>query len=153
VHAKLANYLFILLFFYSLNVSALESRIISNENVIFSSETLNHLSGAVTRNEWRSSKDGGVIQLEIKNAKSGQILIEKTKIIYQQKMGWRIEDINENVKLKINPKSINSQKPIKLSIKNQIWAITLTNEKIPIPIEGIATETEPRVDIFMKLIN
>jgi hypothetical protein len=151
VLAKPSNFLFCLFIFYSLNSSALELKS-STEPVIFSSETLYHPAGPTTRNEWRSIKDGGVIQLEIKNAKSGQILIEKTKIIYQQKMGWRIEDINENVKLKINPKSINSQKPIKLSINNQIWAITLTNEKIPIPVQGIATETEPRVDIFMSLV-
>ena len=81
------------------------------------------------------------------------MLVEKLKLVYQNKVGWRIEDIDGNVKLKINPKSINSQKPIKLSINNQIWAIALTNEEIPIPIQGIATETEPRVDIFMKLIN
>ena len=81
------------------------------------------------------------------------MLVEKLKLVYQNIVGWRIEDINGNVKLKINPKSINSQKPITLSINNHIWAITLTNEEIPIPIQGIATETEPRVDIFMKLIN
>jgi hypothetical protein len=153
VHAKLANYLFILLFFYSLNVSALESRIISNENVIFSSETFNHLSGAVTRNEWRSSNDGRIIQLEIKNAKSSQMLVEMLKLVYQNRVGWRIEDINGKVQLIINPKLINSENPIKLNINNQIWAITLSNEQLPIAIKGIATETESRVDIFMKLIN
>ncbi len=153
MHAKLANYLFILLFFYSLNVSALESRIISNENVIFSSETFNHLSGAVTRNEWRSSNDGRIIQLEIKNAKSSQMLVEMLKLVYQNRVGWRIEDINGKVQLIINPKLINSENPIKLNINNQIWAITLSNEQLPIAIKGIATETESRVDIFMKLIN
>ena len=152
MHAKLANYLFILLFFYSLNVSALESRIISNENVIFSSETFNHLSGAVTRNEWRSSNDGRIIQLEIKNAKSSQILVENLKLVYQNKVGWRIEDINGKVQLTINPKLINSENPIKLNINNQIWAITLSNEQLPMAIKGIATETDSRVDIFMKLI-
>lgn|GEM_PF-4071189 len=152
MHAKSVNHLFILFFFLSLNAGALESRLISNENVIFSSETFNHLSGAVTRNEWRSGSDGKIIQLEIKNAKSSQMLVENLKLVYQNKVGWRIEDIHENVKLKINSKSINSQKSIKLSINNQTWAITLTNEEIPRPIQGIATEAEPRVDIFMSLI-
>jgi hypothetical protein len=131
---------------------ASELKLNSTENIIFSSETINHISGAVTRNEWRSRDDGKLIQLEIKNAKSGQILVEKTKIIYQQKVGWRIEDINGNLKLKINPKSINSENPIKLSINNQMWAITLSNEQLPIAIKGIATETEPRIDVFMKLM-
>jgi hypothetical protein len=135
-----------------LNSSALELRN-STENIIFSSETLYHPAGPAIRNEWRSSIEGRVIQLEIKNAKSSQMLIEKLKLVYQNKVGWRIEDINENVKLKINPKSINSQKPINLSVNNQIWEINLKNEVIPIPIQGIATESEPRVDIFMKLIN
>ena len=144
--------LFPFFIFYTLNSSALELRN-SIESVIFSSETLYHPAGPAIRNEWRSSSDGRIIQLEIKNAKSSQMLVEKLKLVYQNIVGWRIEDINGNVKLKINPKSINSQKPITLSINNHIWAITLTNEEIPIPIQGIATETEPRVDIFMKLIN
>ena len=80
------------------------------------------------------------------------MLVEKLKLVYQNKVGWRIEDINGAVKLNINPNSINSQKSIKLSINNQTWAITLTNEEIPISIQGIATESEPRVDIFMKLM-
>ena len=134
-----------------MNSSALELKS-STEPVIFSSETLYHPAGPTTRNEWRSSNDGRIIQLEIKNAKSSQMLVEKLKLVYQNKVGWRIEDIDGNVKLKVNPKSINSQKPIKLTINNQIWAITLTNEEIPMPIQGIATETEPRVDILMSLV-
>ncbi len=152
VLAKPSNFFFCLFIFYSLNSSALELKN-SPEHVIFSSVTLHHPAGPATRNEWRSSNNGRIIQLEIKNAKSSQMLVEKLKLVYQNKVGWRIEDIDGNVKLKINPKSINSQKPIKLSINNQIWAIALTNEEIPIPIQGIATESEPRVDIFMKLIN
>jgi hypothetical protein len=72
--------------------------------------------------------------------------VRQTTIVYA---GLRLV----NVKLKINPKSINSQKPINLSVNNQIWEINLKNEVIPIPIQGIATESEPRVDIFMKLLN
>ena len=139
--------IFLFLFLYSLNSSALESRSNLNENVLFSSETLYHPAGPATRNEWRSSSDGRIIQLEIKKAKSGQFLLEKLKLVYQNKVGWRIEDINGNVKLKINPTSINSKKSLNLKINNQIWAITLSNEEIPISIQGIATETEPRVDI------
>lgn len=150
--AKPSNFLLFLFIFYSLNSSALELRN-STENIIFSSESLYHPSGVATRNEWRSSSDGRIIQLEIKNAKSSQMLVEKLKLIYQNNVGWRIEDIDGNVKLKINPKSINSQKPINLSVNNQIWEINLKNEVIPIPIQGIATESEPRVDIFMKLLN
>lgn len=149
---KPVTFLLTLFLLHPLNSSALELRN-STENVIFSSEMLYHPAGPSIRNEWRSSSEGTIIQLEIKNAKSSQILVEKLKLVYQNKVGWRIEDIDGNVKLKINPKSINSQKPIKLSINNQIWAIALTNEEIPIPIQGIATESEPRVDIFMKLIN
>ena len=143
---------FLIYIFYSLNPSALESRLIASDNVIFSSETLHHISGAATRNEWRSSSDGRIIQVEIKKAKSGQILLEKLKLVYQNKVGWRIEDINGNVKLKINSTSINSENPLNLKINDQMWAITLSNEEIPKAIQGLATETEPRVDIFIKLV-
>ena len=144
--------IFLFLIFYSLNSSALESRLNSNENIIFSSETLYHPAGPATRNEWHLRSDGRIIQLEIKKAKSGQFLLEKLKLVHQNKVGWRIEDINGNVKLKINPTSINSQKPLDLSINNQLWAITISKEEILLAIKGIATEAEPTVDIFMKLI-
>jgi hypothetical protein len=140
------------LVFYCQNAPASTANPTSGEGIVFTSETLYHPAGPATRNEWRTSKDGRIVQLEIKNAKSGQILVESTRIIYQQKMGWRIEDIAENIKLKINPELINSQKPIKLNINNQMWEITLSNENTPIAIKGIATEAEPRVDIFMTLI-
>lgn len=148
--AKLFSRFFLLLLLYPLVSSALEPRN-STEN-IFSSEILYYPSGPVTRNEWRSNVDGKIIQLEIKNAKSGQILVEKLKLIYQNKAGWRIENLDGSVKLKINPKSINSGKPINLKINTQVWAVTLSNEEIPKVIPGISTETEPRVDIFLKLL-
>ncbi len=149
---KPATALLTLFFLYSLNSSALELRN-STENVIFSSEILYHPAGPAIRNEWRSSGDGRVIQLEIKNAKSSQMLVENLKLVYQNKVGWRIEDINGNVKLKINPTLVNSEKPLDIKIKNNIWVITLKNEAMHIIQHGIATETEPRIDIFMKLIN
>ena len=142
--------IFLFFIFYSLNSSTTESRLNLNENVIFSTETLYHPAGPTTRNEWRSSSDGGIIQLEIKKARSGQMLLRKLKLVYQHKVGWRIEDIDGNVKLKINPTSINSKKSLNLKINNQIWAITLSNEEIPISIQGIAAETEPIVDIKLK---
>jgi hypothetical protein len=152
VLGKPATALLTLFFLYSLNSSALELRN-STENVIFSSEILYHPAGPAIRNEWRSSGDGRVIQLEIKNAKSSQMLVENLKLVYQNKVGWRIEDINGNVKLKINPTLVNSEKPLDIKIKNNIWVITLKNEAMHIIQHGIATETEPRIDIFMKLIN
>ena len=150
--AKPSNFLFCLFIFYSLNSSALELKN-STEPVVFSSETLYHPAGPAIRNEWRSSNDGRIIQLEIKNAKSSQMLVEMLKLVYQNRVGWRIEDINGKVQLIINPKLINSENPIKLNINNQIWSITLSNEQLPMAIKGIATETESRVDIFIKLIN
>ena len=149
---KPVTFLLTLFLLHPLNSSALELRN-STENVIFSSEMLYHPAGPSIRNEWRSSSEGTIIQLEIKNAKSSQILVENLKLVYQNKVGWRIEDINGKVQLTINPKLINSENPIKLNINNQIWAITLSNEQLPMAIKGIATESEPRVDIFMKLIN
>ena len=149
---KPATALLTLFFLHPLNALALELRN-STENVIFSSETLHHPAGPAIRNEWHSSGDGRIIQLEIKNAKSSQILVEKLKLIYQNYVGWRIEDLNGDTKLKIDFKAINGDKPLFLKINNQPWAITLSNEKIPVPILGMATETEPMVDIFLKLIN
>lgn len=148
---KPATALLTLFFLYSLNSPALELRNLT-ENVIFSSEILYYPAGPAIRNEWRSSSDGRIIRLEIKNAKSSQMLVENLKLIYQNKVGWRIEDINGNVMLKINPTLINSKKPLNLKINNQTWTITLSNEEMPIAIQGIATETEPRVDIFIKLV-
>lgn len=148
--AKLFSFLFLLLLLYPLDSLALESRI-PTEN-IFSSEIIYYPSGPATRNEWRSSSDGKIIQLEIKKAKSGQILIEKLKLKYQNKVGWRIENLDGSFKLKINPKSINSGKPINLKINTQVWAITLSNEEMSKVIPGIAAEAELRIDIFMKLI-
>ena len=138
--------------FYSLNSWALEPRSIASDNIIFNSEILYHPAGPSIKSEWRSNNDGGIIQVEIKKAKSGQILLEKLKLVYQNKVGWRIEDINGNVKLKINSTSINSENPLNLKINDQMWAITLSNEEIPKAIQGLATETEPRVDIFIKLV-
>jgi hypothetical protein len=134
-----------------LNSSALGLRN-STENIIVSSETIYHPAGPATRNEWRSSIDGRIIQLEVKNAKSSQMLVEKLKLVYQPKVGWRIEDINGNVKLKINPALINGEKPLDIKINNNIWQITIKNEVMPIVRYGIATEAEPTVDIFMKLM-
>ena len=148
---KPATALLTLFFLHPLNSLALELRN-SSEYTIFSSETLHHPAGPAIRNEWRSSSDGRIIQLEIKNAKSSQILVEKLKLVYQNKVGWRIEDINGNVKLKINPTLINSEKLLDIKINNNIWVITLKNEVMPIVRHGIATETEPTVDIFMKLM-
>lgn len=150
--SKSATFLLTLFLLHPLNSSALELRN-STENVIFSSETLYHPAGPATRNEWRSNSDGRIIQLEIKNAKSSQMLVEKLKLVYQNKVGWRIEDINGNVKLKINLSLINNEKPLDLKINNKIWVITLKNEVLPIIRYGIATEAEPSVDIFMKLLN
>lgn len=149
---KSATFLLTLFLLHPLNSSALELRNLT-ENVIFSSETLYHPAGPATRNEWRSGGDGRIIQLEIKNAKSSQMLVEKLKLVYQNKVGWRIEDINGNVKLKINLTLIDNEKPLDLKINNKIWVITLKNEVLPIIRHGIATEAEPSVDIFMKLLN
>ncbi len=148
--AKLSNFLPLLFFLYPLTSSALESR--NSTEKIFSSEILYYPSGPATRNEWRSIGDGKIIQLEIKKARSGEILIEKLKLVYQNKVGWRIEDLNGDTKLKIDSKGIDGDKPLSLKINNQLWTITLSNEEMPKVIPGIATETEPRIDIFMKLI-
>ena len=90
----------------------------STENVIFSSETLHHPAGPAIINEWHSSGDGRIIQLEIKNAKSSQMLVERLKLIYQNNVGWRIEDLNGDTKLKIDFKAINGDKPLFLKINN-----------------------------------
>ena len=82
---KPATALLTLFLLHPLNSLALELRN-STENVIFSSETLYHPAGPATRNEWRSGSDGRIIQLEIKNAKSSQMLVENLKLIYQNKL-------------------------------------------------------------------
>jgi hypothetical protein len=108
--------------------------------------------GTVVRKEWRANQNSSLYRLEIDNATAGKMLIDKTRLTYNTKDGWKLTDFEDKLLLTISQEDIEAKKYLTFKNNNQEWDLLIRGQNIPKEIPGIATEDENSLNLTLTRI-
>ena len=141
-----------LLLFYILNftifLQALGFPIQAKQGDLYIS-TLVHPAGPTIKREWLTQDGSLLYRLEFDDIKTGQIVLDKNRLIYSSKLGWQFTGFDGNLLLTITSKDIRTSTPRSIKIGDHEWVFIVRGESIPKVIPGIATESENSLDITL----
>jgi len=108
-----------------------------------------HPAGPTTRREWRSSKAEQPYRVQYERIRSGHVLVGQAKLIHEQNGSWYVESSNKK-RLKLLGRNEKQTKSVKIFTEsNQVWRVCVTRQEIPQEQQGVATESEPSLDVFL----
>jgi hypothetical protein len=111
-----------------------------------------HPAGPITRREWLLNTESILYRLEVDGAKSGQIAVNKTKLIYNAVNGWGLTDFDGNLILKIGKFDLDKKANLKIEFIDEKWSLHIRRQYIPVILPGIAVESEESLDVtFIRL--
>jgi len=115
-------------------------------------KTIIHPASPITQREWILNGESILYRLEVDSAKSGQITVNKTKLIYNAVNGWSLVDFDGNLILKLGKVDLDKGANLKIDFKNEKWSLQIRKQYIPVILQGIATESEHSLDVtFIRL--
>lgn len=103
-----------------------------------------HPAGPSVRREWRVTATGPVVRLELERARSGQWVIGQTRLIRNPDGAWSIVQADGQRQILDT-----SGTPQTFSDAGKNWRVRVTAEEVPVERPGIATETEPSLNLTM----
>jgi len=108
-----------------------------------------HPAGPTTRREWRKSQAEQPYRIQYERIRSGHMLVGQASLIHDKSGIWYVESLN---KKRLNLLGMNEKKTKTLKTfteKNQVWRVCVTRQDIPPTQQGIATESEPSLDLVL----
>jgi len=106
-----------------------------------------HPSGPMFTSEWRKVKEKIPYKIEIKGARSGSFLVSGARLFLDRDQTWMIVRSNGVKVLLLS----SNEKPPKVILRfreaGYAWQIRVTHQEVPVPIVGIATEGEMKLDL------
>jgi hypothetical protein len=108
-----------------------------------------HPAGPTTRREWRRCQPDQPYRIQYENIRSGHVLVGKTRLIYDHSGIWYVELSNKK-RLKLLGRNEKKTKTLKtFNEENQVWKVRVTRQVIPLSQQGVATESEPSLDLVL----
>jgi hypothetical protein len=108
-----------------------------------------HPAGPTTRREWRGSQTEQPYRIQYERIRSGHVLVGQARLIHDKNGIWYVESSNKK-RLKLLGKKERKTKTLKrFTEQKQVWRICVTQQDIPVIQPGVATESEPSLDLVL----
>lgn len=108
-----------------------------------------HPAGPTTRREWRSGQTEQPYRILYERIRSGHVLVGKARLIHDTSGVWYVESANKR-RLNLLGRSEKKTKTFKsFTEKNQVWRVCVTRQEVPLTQQGVATESEPSLDLVL----
>lgn len=108
-----------------------------------------HPAGPSTRREWRGEQTEQPYRIQYERIRSGRVLVGQAKLIQGKNGVWYVESSNKK-RLKLLGKSESKTTTLKqFTEKKQVWRICVTGQEVPQIQPGVATESEPALDLVL----
>jgi hypothetical protein len=120
---------------------------VGNDKVTIAQEL--HPAGPTTRREWRSGRTDQPYRVQYERIRSGQLLVGQARLIRDQNGIWYVESSD---KKRLDLLGMNESKTKnfkKFSEEDQVWRVSVTRQETPPTQQGIATESEPSLDLIL----
>ena len=124
------------------------------KDVINGNETVTrelHPAGPTTRREWQSGQMEHPYKVQYERIRSGHVLVGKARLIRDQDGIWYVV-LADNKRLMLLGR--NEKKTVKFKTfteAKQVWRISVTQQEVPVTQRGVATESEPSLDLVLFL--
>jgi len=145
--------IFLIFFLGFLNLSIASDFPIEPKDKDLNIFTQKYSFGTVVRKEWRINQNSPLYRLEVDKATAGKMLIDKTRLTYNKKDGWKLTDFEDKLLLKISQEDTQAKKTLSFKNKNQEWEFVIRGQNTPKEIPGIATEDENSLDVTLIRIH
>lgn len=110
-----------------------------------------HPAGPTTRREWRKNLTEQPYRIQYERIRSGQVLVGQARLIRDQDGVWYVESSNKKRLKLLGRNEKKTKTPKTFTEDNQIWRVCVIRQEIPITQQGIATESEPTLDLALFL--
>jgi hypothetical protein len=108
-----------------------------------------HPAGPTTRRERRSSQTEQPYRIQYERIRSGHVLVGQARLIYGKNGIWYVESSNKK-RLNLLGRNESKTKTFKkFTEENQVWQVCVTRQEIPLIQQGVATESEPSLDLIL----
>lgn len=108
-----------------------------------------HPAGPTTRREWRKSQTEQPYRIQYERIRSGHVLVGQARLDHDKSGTWYIESSNKK-RLNLLGRNEKKTRTLKTFIEeNQVWRVCVTRQEIPLIQQGVATESEPSLDLVL----
>jgi len=108
-----------------------------------------HPAGPTTRREWRSGQTDQPYRVQYERIRSGHVLVGQARLIRDESGIWYVES-SDKKRLNLLGRNESKTKTLKtFTDENQVWRVRVTRQEIPQTQQGVATETEPSLDLVL----
>lgn len=108
-----------------------------------------HPAGPTTRREWRGDQAEQPYRIQYERIRSGQILVGQAKVVQRKNGSWYVETSSKKRVKLLGKSELKTRTLKKFTEKKQVWQICVTNQEIPQIQPGVATESEPALDLVL----
>ena len=106
-----------------------------------------HPAGLTIRREWRSSQAEHPYRIQYESIRSGHVLVGQARLFHDTSGIWYVESSNKK-RLDLLGRNESKTKTLKTFTEaNQVWRIRVSRQEIPQTQPGVATESEPSLDL------
>jgi hypothetical protein len=106
-----------------------------------------HPAGPTTRREWRSSQADLPYRIQYERIRSGHLLAGQARLFHDKSGIWYVESSNKKRLDLLGRNESETKTPKTFTEENQVWRIRVTRQEIPQTQPGVATESEPSLDM------
>jgi hypothetical protein len=108
-----------------------------------------HPAGPTTLREWRSGQMEQPYRIQYERIRSGHVLVGQARLIHDKSGIWYVESSNK-MRLNLLGRNEKKTKTFKsFTEENQVWRVCVTRQEIPLTQQGVATESEPSLDLVL----
>jgi hypothetical protein len=108
-----------------------------------------HPAGPTTRREWRKRQTEQPYRIQYERIRSGHVLVGQARLIHDKREVWYVELSNKK-RLSLLGKNEKKTKILKTFTEGkQVWRVCVTRQEIPLTQQGVATESEPSLDLVL----
>jgi hypothetical protein len=108
-----------------------------------------HPAGPTTKREWRTDQAEQPYRIQYERIRSGQVLVGQAKLVQRKNGSWYVETSGKK-RLMLVGKSERKTRTLKtFTEEKHVWRICVINQEIPQVQPGVATESEPALDLVL----
>lgn len=111
-------------------------------------------SGPIYKKEWFDTKTSQLIRMEYLRVTPGRTIVGRVRILLEPNGCWKVEGSQGDVETLLCLKDSVLRKPVYVTDGNHRWEVkAIRINEVPLEKPGVATESEPSIDLLINRID
>ena len=106
-----------------------------------------HPTGPTIKREWRKTPAEPPYQIQYEGIRSGHLLWGQARLVRNERGAWYVETSAKKRVYLLGENDQKTKRAKTFTEAGQVWKIAVSQQSLPVTQAGIATESEPALDL------